>query len=420
MKKMLGIGFSVVAFTLGCSTGAPSNGGPGGPDSDAGTGGALDATTADAPATDMPDGAPAGDGGGEGDGSPAPGDAGARDSDTSCIGQIYPVNARALDLYVMLDQSGSMSESVDGGATKWTSVTGAINAFLTEPSAAGLGVGLQYFGLNTLDGGTCTAGATCSGNADCGTGLCVVGTCSCTSGDSCLSADYQRPDVEIAPLPAVAPAISASIAKHSPSTATPTSAALQGAVDHAHEWAVAHADHTAVVVLATDGDPSECDTSLTNIAAIAQNGVTGTPKVLTFVIGIGASLANLNAIAAAGGTTSAFIVDTGANVNQQFVDALNKIRGAAQGCAYGIPVPNGGAVDYARVNVEYAPGGTGIPLTLARVADAASCPVSGDAWYYDVNVAPTQILLCGSTCAAVRKDAKTTVAVVLGCSTNVH
>ncbi len=44
----------------------------------------------------------------------------------------------------------------------------------------------------------------------------------------------------------------------------------------------------------------------------------------------------------AGGTGSAFIVDTSMNVSQQFLAALNKIRGAALGCQYKIPVPQGG------------------------------------------------------------------------------
>ena len=49
----------------------------------------------------------------------------------------------------------------------------------------------------------------------------------------------------------------------------------------------------------------------------------------TFVIGVGPSLSALNGIAAAGGTTSAFLVDTSANVNQQFLDAMNAIRNSA-------------------------------------------------------------------------------------------
>ena len=51
-------------------------------------------------------------------------------------------------------------------------------------------------------------------------------------------------------------------------------------------------------------------------------------------------------------TGSAFVVDTTQNVNQQFLDALNKIRGAALGCSYLIPLPDGGTPDFAAVNVN--------------------------------------------------------------------
>jgi len=55
------------------------------------------------------------------------------------------------------------------------------------------------------------------------------------------------------------------------------------------------------------------------------------------VIGVGSALSNLNQIAQAGGTNSAFIVDTNGNVGQQFIEALNAIRGAALACEYLIP-----------------------------------------------------------------------------------
>ena len=45
------------------------------------------------------------------------------------------------------------------------------------------------------------------------------------------------------------------------STATPTSAALDGAIIHAKDWQTAHPAELTVVVFATDGDPSECDTN---------------------------------------------------------------------------------------------------------------------------------------------------------------
>ncbi|HEY2514232.1 MAG TPA: hypothetical protein VGI39_25370, partial [Polyangiaceae bacterium] len=351
-------------------------------------------------------------------------------ADAACASSTSRGQQAPLDMYIMLDQSGSMSEQVAGNTSKWAAVTGALNTFVSGTNTAGISVGLQYFGLPPGGGGGTTnpsCPTTCQQTSDCGAtgGPCVVGFCvGCIAGgtggggaDSCTAADYAKADVEIAALPGVGSAITASIAKHSPSTSTPTSAALQGAVNHAQDWAKSHTSDIVIAVLATDGDPTECDTNLTNINAIAAAGVSGTPKVLTFVIGVGPSSTALNGIAAAGGTTSAFLVDTTMNVNQQFLDALNKIRGTALGCNYTIPVPTTGTPNYSEINVQYVPSGGGAPVLIPNVANASACPATGDAWYYDNPSAPTQIVLCPGTCKTVEADQGGEVQILLGCAT---
>jgi hypothetical protein len=223
--------------------------------------------------------------------------------------------------------------------------------------------------------------------------------------------------VAIAPLPGVAGALIASIDKHGPTGGTPTSAALQGAIDHAKGWSTQNPNHVVIDVLATDGEPSGCDTDLNHINAIAAAGASGTPKILTFVIGVGSSLTALNGIAAAGGTGQALIVDTNQNVNQQFLDALNKIRGAVLSCSYIIPTPTMGTPNFNSVNVQYSPGGGGAPMVLPKVKDKASCPGAGNAWFYDDNAAPKQILLCDATCTTVSADTKGQIDILLGCAT---
>jgi hypothetical protein len=326
-----------------------------------------------------------------------------------------------LDLYIMLDQSSSMDGSVANGGTKWQAVSSAITTFVNQPNLDGISVGLQYFGV-PAGGATCSA-LFCSTSADCGPaacGPCIASVCTgafAGGSDSCSAADYANAAVEIAPLPGVASAITTSMQGHGPSTDTPTSAALQGAIDHATTWAGAHVDHVVAVVLATDGDPSECDTSLPDIDAIAQGGAMGTPKILTFVIGVGNSLGNLNGIASAGGTNAAFLVDTGGNVNQQFLDTVNAIRGAALGCRYQIPLPaDGSAPNYNQVNVVFTPSMGGVQ-TLPYVMSAAGCPANGNGWYYDDPANPTQIILCDSTCSSVGADTGGSVSIYLGCTT---
>jgi hypothetical protein len=313
------------------------------------------------------------DGGGlfahSGDGGGAPG---------ACAYSTTKAQQQPLDVYVMLDQSLSML------GPKWTGVTGAINSFVMQP-LSGVSVGIQYFALN---------------------------------GVSCTASDYATPEVEIAPLPGVASKISASLAAHTPSTVTPTLAAEQGAVQHAQDWAKAHAGHAVVVVLATDGDPDSCNIlpdPVTPVAQAAAAGVSGTPKILTFVIGVGTDTANLNAIAQAGGTNAAYIVDTNMNVDSQFLAALNKIRGSALGCQYKIPAPTtGGTVDFTKVNVQFTTTG-GNKTVFPQVPDKSHCPSSGNAWYYDNPSAPTQIVLCTTSCGTVTTGGE--VDVLTGCMT---
>ncbi|MEO8551657.1 MAG: hypothetical protein ABI678_16890 [Kofleriaceae bacterium] len=336
----------------------------------------------------------------------------------ACATSVVKADKIPLDLYIMLDQSSSMSDSVSGGGTKWTTVTTALGTFVQQPGLDGVSVGIQYFGV-PQGGAACTA-LTCTTTADCGAaacGPCLQGVCLgffSSSGDSCTAADYAMPAVEIAPLPGVASSIVSSMSAHAPTTGTPTSAALQGAVDHAKTWKQAHPSDAVVAVFATDGDPSSCDTNLANIDAIAAAAFAGTPSVLTFVIGVGPSLTSLNGIAAAGGTTQAFLVDTGGNVDQQFLDAMNAIRHAALGCQYLIPTPTSGSPNFDEVNVVYQPMGMNAQ-TFPKVPDEASCPASGNGWYYDNPASPTQIILCPASCTLVEGDETGEVDVTLGC-----
>ncbi len=209
------------------------------------------------------------------------------------------------------------------------------------------------------------------------------------------------------------------MAQHSPISGTPTYEALEGAVSHAQSWATSHPGDTVVVVLATDGDPmSNCGAeTLASVEGVAKMGATGSPKVETFVIGVGSDLSNLDGIASAGGTGSAFIVDANGSANAEFLAAMNAIRGTALGCTYQIPVPMSGAPNYQEVNIIYTPGGGGSPQTIPYVMSAAQCPASGNAWYYDNPTAPTEIILCSSTCGTIEADTTGSVGITLGCQT---
>jgi hypothetical protein len=246
----------------------------------------------------------------------------------------------------------------------------------------------------------------------------------CANGDSCVAADYSKPAVAIGALPGSKAALANALATKKPQGGTPTSAALQGAIDTAVAYAKANPTHTVAVVFATDGNPEQCDTNITNISNIAGGAFTGTPSVRTFVVGVFASAAektalqpNLDAIAAKGGTNKAYL--TNAAATTEFQKALASIRGNALPCDYDVPKPTSGLPDFEKVNVQHTTT-DGAKTVFGYTASATSCDPTNGGWYYDKAPAPgadpTKIVLCPATCNRVRNEGGQ-VDVVLGCKT---
>ncbi len=307
---------------------------------------------------------------------------------TGCASERVVAARAPADLYVMLDYSESMGLPA-GAADRWTAVTSALRSFVASPDSAGLGIGIQYFGLfPPLAQGY---------------------------GSSCDPRDYASPDVEIAALPGVAPAFIASLDGHAfPRTATPMAPALAGAILHAHDWAVAHPSHSVAVLLATDGEPTECSPQgVGEIAStIVAPGVAGSPRVFTFVVGVG-NLSALDALAAAGGTGHAYLA-TGDQVEAALLAAFDAIRKASIPCAFELPTAASGELDPDLVNVTYTKSGASAAETLAEYASAKAC-AAHEGWRYDDPAHPARIELCPATCARIGADPKGRVDVVLGC-----
>jgi hypothetical protein len=414
------------------------------------------------------------------------------DLSDACAAKISTAQAIPLDIFIMLDVSGSMLDVTAAQVTKWDAVKLALESFLTDEASAGIGVGLQYFPLikpNTPS--TCTSNAQCGSSAGpCFLKLCfdsipdglypceTVADCpqstanglrrclpiaSCTDapeyfcpnvGDACQTDDpgqdfgecqaltesfclnaticdvaqYSAPASAIAALPGAAAGLVASIGAKMPNGDTPTGPALSGAIAQARAWATAHADHRVVTVLATDGLPTECTPDTINgVAALARAGVSGTPSISTFVIGVfgpndvaNDAPANLDAIAQQGGTDQAFIVDTQKDVTAQFQAALDTIRGARLACQFQIPEPtNGGTLNYGQVNVALSNGTQ--KSVIYYVKNAAACDPSSGGWYYDVEPGsgtPSKIIACPTTCSAFEAaPSGASVGIALGCET---
>jgi hypothetical protein len=296
-------------------------------------------------------------------------------------------------------------------------VTDALKAYINAPSSVGVEVGIGYFGVPAGGGPSCPSA--CGPACDACFGTCLLGI-SCLpagGGNSCNLADYSVPAVPIAGLPGNANALIQSLNATMPGGGTPTSISLEGGITVARAYAVAHPDRKVVHVYATDGDPTECNTDFNYIYGVAAAGVSGTPSIQTYVIGVGPSLTALQGIAMAGGTGMPFLVDSGPNATQQFIDAMNTIQGNALTCTYSIPQPTPpDKFDPNLVNVLYTPTG-GTQQVIGHVDSLAKCPTGGMAWYYDNNATPTLINLCPDTCSKITVDLTGKINIVLGCMT---
>lgn len=330
----------------------------------------------------------------------------------ACAAETTKAEQIPLDMLIMLDQSSSMK------GQRWTDITTALKQFVDAPGAAGINVALNYFALSR----PCPNGNECTSWLGSGASGCSPAKF-CKYDDYCSAAAYETPEVAFEALPGVATKIKASLDAHGPYYDTTSEPALQGSVNHAKARGTAFPNHKVVVVFATDGLPeSHCEDgnnandSVAAVAAVASAGLSGSPSIATYVIGVGNSLSQLNQVAKAGGTDKAFLVDQGGSVQADFLKAMNDIRGAALGCTYAIPQPQEGTLDYGKVNVGYTPGG-GTEQLINKVDSAADCPPNGDAWYYDNDQSPSTILLCPSTCSKVSADASGTMNVLLGCKT---
>jgi hypothetical protein len=366
----------------------------------------------------------------------------------SCAARVSKAEMVPLDMYIMLDVSGSMLDSTSSydqlgmPISKWQGIKTALRAFIEDESSHGIGVGIQYFPLlkpdvpsscssdaDCGDSAPCqfhfcaSSGVSCTKQADCGNSVlnpCVVaGQCGgflCEAGDTCIigaatvpcvklttstcqhiarcePASYAEPAEPIAQLPASGPLLLASLEERviDPVNPTPTGPALSGALAAAKAWAKAHPSHRVVAVLATDGLANECsplDTA--DLARLAEDALSAKPSVSTFTIGVfpAAALAKgqfvLDTIAEAGGSERAFVIDTSHDLTVQFRAALDAVRSTRLACEFEIPAPE------QTEQIDYSQLNVNFKTgkktsTLLYVTDAAGCDPLTGGWYYDAD-----------------------------------
>jgi len=312
---------------------------------------------------------------------------GGLDPDSSCAVGTDEAKEVPVNMYIMFDKSYSML------GPKWSQTTAALQSFFMDPESAGLWMALSFFP-----------------HPACAESDCNIQSCS----------HPQVPLGELtnlsAPTDTHEQALIDSFIDVTPSGDTPLSAALEGAVLWAQTHLQSHPYDKAVVVLVTDGVPTDCNEDHNYIIQKAQEAAGS--GVLTFAIGLeGSSESLMNGIANAGGTGQGIFVGT-ANAEQELVAALNSIRESTIACEYQLPETiEGQEVDPEEVNVLYTPQGTGDPITIGQVPSVSDCTDELGGWYYNDPLAPTSIIFCPSTCDAIRTDLDAEIELVIGCET---
>jgi hypothetical protein len=307
-------------------------------------------------------------------------------ADEACNGVSLEAEAVPVDLFVIMDRSQSMGVAVEGGTmTRWQALHDAVRSFTEDPGAANVRAGIGFFSL--------------SGAAD--------------DGHDCNPAAYATPRVPIGLLPEVGPDLVAAMDDVEPGGLTPTVPALEGALDYARSWAQGNPGRATLVVLVTDGFPTQCDNDPAQISQTARAGYESPEHIRTFVIGVGdVARFNLDNYARAGGSKSAYLTDAG-DVTRTFVDALGNITQSALSCEYQLPPPpEGMKLDPAKVQIVYTPsiGGAEEVPSVSSLADCAKSMNGG--WYYDDPEHPAKITVCPCTCSRLQAGR---VDVRLGC-----
>ena len=327
--------------------------------------------------------------GGSGGGTGGTGSGGTFGEDAKICGGIeVGVETVPFNMLIMFDQSVSMAEYLDNVAppTRWEAVTGALIDFFNSPEAQPLGIGISYF--EQID--------------------------KTTSMTSCNVADYTPPDVEIAPMsePGQVQKLVDSVRRHFPTGYTPTAPALKGALDHAKAYTMSHPGRQTMVVLATDGIPTQCmpNTSFDIGQQIAGPAFMGMPSIRTFVVAAATGLSALAAISQAGGTGAPVVVTDPKTTSEQIKSAFQRLSRTNFSCSYRIPAGGeGGRTDPNMVNVVIR--STGQPeRRLPLFSSSNNC---GDGWYYDNPMRPENIMLCPTTCSSLFNGE---LRIIVGCA----
>lgn len=356
-------------------------------------------------------GSSSGNSGGFGDGGGGAFDDVERPSDamlnaeTACAQASGQAQLQPIDMFVILDHTGSMAPDCPLGSTGtslWCRATNALSTYFKSPSSKDNAAALQFFNLNSQCDGSGHGVSAVPGGA---TGYVTLPS---TAFDTALDNDSPAGGF-----------------------GTRTEAAIRGLTTFTSNAQNRRAGRTTIGIIVTDGDPTDCDTNPTHLSNLLQAHFAAT-GVRTFLVGMtGADDATLEAIAAGGNApphptnTSGLTGTCGSSASpcrhwnvgngngNVLVEALKAIQASAVGCTLQMPKLDAGTIDPGQVKVEYSTQGTMPAQELTRVTGAAACVSSG--FYYDDNTNPTTVNLCPQICSTVQADPSAKINVLFGC-----
>lgn len=287
---------------------------------------------------------------------------------------------KGLNLYLMVDNSIGIAFQPAS-----VPINQGITMFVDDPANAGLGVGINFYGV------------------------------------SCEPLTYATPRVAVAELPAVAAEIRMSFP---PVPLMGVGAVIAATVNGAIQYAAALESgdrdrETDVLIIGDAFFDFSCGEGITEAVGYARDGFAATPSIKTHVIGIDASLIDpLNAsdltpldnLAAAGGTGRALHVSVSANSANQIYDALKFAARSAKPCE--VKQPDGSVLE--QLEMEWLPDGDPVatPYIWPRLTNAAACgPRTG--FYPSSNLGYLQ--LCPAACDVIRAGPTGTLSIREDC-----
>jgi hypothetical protein len=332
----------------------------------------------------------------------------------ACAAVEFTAQRLPLDVYVMLDRSGSMNipqtlpptiggdcDVGDSLSSRWCRTLGALDGFFTVGEGEGTGVALQFF-----PNGSCSETP-------------PIGHDCCESGACCLGDADAQPAVDLLLLKDNHPALVSALNAQSPAgVTTPIEAAVRGLV----KWTGTHvtAGRNMAGLMITDGEPTGCSQDPSYLARIVGEhfAATGIP---TFVIGMeGAKFAPLDEIAKAGGVAAhtdhcpsgispCHVYSVGAANADVFSAALDRIKGSAALCNYALPKPEAGVIDPEKLSVVFTIDQERVELSMTSGPDACD----GGGFFLDPG--SEALTLCPSSCAAARAADVSEVKIAVQC-----